>query len=146
MQHHPHSQGPTASQHHPQHSRPSIVHQQHHQAPSAQSQHPSAYSSHSIQPYQASSHSTNGQHTQDLPYYAQQSPYSTPGTTSGYTSAGESSTRRVLTRQHFFNSSGLHQYRYIRYDGCSPDSPTISTHLSYAAVKFSRLSRIILGP
>ncbi|KAJ8126192.1 hypothetical protein O1611_g7446 [Lasiodiplodia mahajangana] len=90
MQHHPHSQGPTAPQHLPQHSRPSIVHQQHHQAPSGQSQHASAYSSHSIQPYQASSHSTNAQHTQDLPYYAHQSPYSTPGTTSGYTSADTS--------------------------------------------------------
>ncbi|KAI1183522.1 hypothetical protein F5B17DRAFT_122123 [Nemania serpens] len=90
LQHHPHSQGPAAPQHHPQHSRPSIVHQQHHQAPSAQSQHPSTYSSHSIQPYQASSHSTNAQHTQDLPYYAHQSPYSTPGTTSGYTSADTS--------------------------------------------------------
>ncbi|KAI0097014.1 hypothetical protein GGR51DRAFT_553280 [Nemania sp. FL0031] len=89
MQHHPHSQGPTAPQHLPQHSRPSI-HQQHHQAPSGQSQHASAYSSHSIQPYQASSHSTNAQHTQDLPYYAHQSPYSTPGTTSGYTSADTS--------------------------------------------------------
>ncbi|KAI1172857.1 hypothetical protein F4777DRAFT_590265 [Nemania sp. FL0916] len=93
MQHHTHSQGPAASQHIPQHPRPSIVHQQHqqhHQAPSAQSQHPSAYSSHSIQPYQASSHSANTQHTQDLPYYTHQSPYSTAGTTSGYTSADTS--------------------------------------------------------
>ncbi|KAF2968520.1 hypothetical protein GQX73_g5018 [Xylaria multiplex] len=92
MQHHPHhSQGPAPPQHLQQHTRPSsIVHQQHHQAPSAQSQHPSAYSSHSIQPYQASSHSANAQHTQDIPYYAHQSPYSTPGTTSGYTSADTS--------------------------------------------------------
>ncbi|TGJ78928.1 hypothetical protein E0Z10_g9840 [Xylaria hypoxylon] len=92
MQHHPHhSQGPAPPQHLQQHSRPSsIVHQQHHQAPSAQAQHPSAYSSHSIQPYQASSHSGNAQHTQDIPYYAHQSPYSTPGTTSGYTSADTS--------------------------------------------------------
>lgn len=93
MQHHTHSQGPTAP-HLPQHSRPSI-HQQHHQAPSAQSQHASAYSSHSIQPYQASSHSANTQHNQEIPYYAHQSPYSTPGTTSGYTSAGKYSARRV---------------------------------------------------
>ncbi|KAI8632929.1 hypothetical protein F5Y19DRAFT_472110 [Xylariaceae sp. FL1651] len=92
MQHHPHhSQGPAPPQHLQQHPRPSsIVHQQHHQAPSAQPQHPSAYSSHSIQPYQASSHSASAQHTQDLPYYAHQSPYSTPGTTSGYTSADTS--------------------------------------------------------
>ncbi|RWA04080.1 hypothetical protein EKO27_g11028 [Xylaria grammica] len=92
MQHHPHhSQGPAPPQHLQQHTRPSsIVHQQHHQAPSAQSQHPSAYSSHSIQSYQAPSHSGNAQHTQDIPYYAHQSPYSTPGTTSGYTSADTS--------------------------------------------------------
>ncbi|KAI1261512.1 hypothetical protein F5Y18DRAFT_431096 [Xylariaceae sp. FL1019] len=92
MQHHPHhSQGPAPPQHLQQHQRPSsIVHQQHHQAPPAQSQHPSAYSSHSIQPYQTSGHSSSAQHNQDLPYYAHQSPYSTPGTTSGYTSADTS--------------------------------------------------------
>ncbi|KAI0803891.1 hypothetical protein GGR55DRAFT_691479 [Xylaria sp. FL0064] len=90
IQHHPHSQGPAPPQH-LQHTRPpSIVHQQHHQAPSAQSQHPSAYSSHSLQPYQGSSHSGSTQHNQDIPYYAHQSPYSTPGTTSGYTSADTS--------------------------------------------------------
>ncbi|KAI1080187.1 hypothetical protein F5B20DRAFT_580583 [Whalleya microplaca] len=93
MQHHPHhSQGPAPPQH-LQHPRPSsIVHQQHHQAPPQQSQHASAYSStHSIQPaYQATGHAPSAQHAQDLPYYAHQSPYSTPGTTSGYTSADTS--------------------------------------------------------
>ncbi|KAI2469745.1 hypothetical protein F4781DRAFT_208752 [Annulohypoxylon bovei var. microspora] len=93
MQHHPHhSQGPAPPQH-LQHPRPSsIVHQQHHQAPQQQSQHPSAYSStHSIQPaYQQAGHAPTAQHAQDLPYYAHQSPYSTPGTTSGYTSADTS--------------------------------------------------------
>ncbi|OTA54683.1 hypothetical protein K449DRAFT_400981 [Hypoxylon sp. EC38] len=91
MQHHPHhSQGPAPPQH-LQHPRPSsIVHPQH-QAPQPQSQHPSAYSStHSIQPaYQQTGHAPTGQHAQDLPYY-HQSPYSTPGTTSGYTSADTS--------------------------------------------------------
>ncbi|KAI0379106.1 hypothetical protein F5Y04DRAFT_272175 [Hypomontagnella monticulosa] len=93
MQHHPHhSQGPAPPQH-LQHPRPSsIVHQQHHQAPPQQSQHPSAYSSsHSIQPaYQQTGHGPGAQHAQELPYYAHQSPYSTPGTTSGYTSADTS--------------------------------------------------------
>ncbi|KAI0019712.1 hypothetical protein F4780DRAFT_771112 [Xylariomycetidae sp. FL0641] len=92
MQHHPHhSQGPAPPQH-LQHPRPSsIVHQQHHQPP-PQPQHPSAYSSaHSIQSaYQAPGHAPSAQHAQDLPYYAHQSPYSTPGTTSGYTSADTS--------------------------------------------------------
>jgi hypothetical protein len=91
MQHHPHhSQGPAPPQHLQQHPRPSSIVQHHHQAPSAQPQHPPAYSSHSIQPYQGSSHSASAQHSQDIPYYAHQSPYSTPGTTSGYTSAGKS--------------------------------------------------------
>ena len=88
MQHHPHHPQGQAHQHLP-HSRPSsIVHQQHH--PPSQSQHPSAYSSsHSIQQgYQATGHAPSAQQAQDLPYYAHQSPYSTPGTTSGYTSAG----------------------------------------------------------
>ncbi|KAI1431003.1 hypothetical protein GGR50DRAFT_690066 [Xylaria sp. CBS 124048] len=90
QQHHPHhSQGTATSQHLQQHNRPtSIV--QHHQSSAAQSQHPAAYSSHSIQPYQPPSHSGNAQHTQDLPYYAHQSPYSSAGTTSGYTSADTS--------------------------------------------------------
>ncbi|KAH9895435.1 hypothetical protein F4778DRAFT_783791 [Xylariomycetidae sp. FL2044] len=92
MQHHPHhSQGP-APPHHIQHPRPSSIVQQHHQAPPPQSQHPSAYSSsHPIQPaYQSGGHAQSAQHGQDLPYYAHQSPYSTPGTTSGYTSADTS--------------------------------------------------------
>ncbi|KAI1379698.1 hypothetical protein F4677DRAFT_291168 [Hypoxylon crocopeplum] len=83
MQHHSHhSQGPAPPQH-LQHPRPSsIVHQQHHQAPPQQSQHPSAYSStHSIQPaYQQAGHAPSAQHAQELPYYAHQSPYSTPDT------------------------------------------------------------------
>ncbi|KAI1631033.1 hypothetical protein F4809DRAFT_654340 [Biscogniauxia mediterranea] len=93
MQHHPHhSQGPAPPQH-LQHPRPSsIVHQQHHQAPPPPSQHPTAYSStHPIQPaYQPAGHAPSAQHAQDLPYYTHQSPYSTPGTTSGYTSADTS--------------------------------------------------------
>ncbi|KAI0476522.1 hypothetical protein GGR56DRAFT_674982 [Xylariaceae sp. FL0804] len=92
MQQHPHhSQGP-APPHHLQHPRPSSIvhHQQQHQPP-PQSQHHSAYSSaHSIAPYQQAGHAPSTQHAQDLPYYAHQSPYSTPGTTSGYTSADTS--------------------------------------------------------
>ncbi|KAK3954007.1 hypothetical protein QBC32DRAFT_208842 [Pseudoneurospora amorphoporcata] len=86
MQHHPHhqQQGPVPP--HLQHSRPSsIVHQQHHnQAPQQPPQHQSAYSSgHSV--YQQPPQANN---TQDhLPYYPHPSPYSTPGATSGYTSA-----------------------------------------------------------
>ncbi|KDN72336.1 hypothetical protein CSUB01_00019 [Colletotrichum sublineola] len=100
MQHHPHhqpqGQAPTQQQQHlqhQQHSRPSsIVHQQHH--PQAQSQqHPSyASAGHPIAPtYQQQSQPTSAQHSQDaLPYYAHPSPYSTPGATSGYTSADQS--------------------------------------------------------
>nr|XP_036588782.1 ribosomal protein l24e [Colletotrichum truncatum]KAF6800424.1 ribosomal protein l24e [Colletotrichum truncatum] len=96
MQHHPHHQpqGPAPTQHlqHQQHPRPSsIVHQQHH--PQAQSQqHPSYASGHPIAPaYQQTSQATNNQHSQEgLPYYAHPSPYSTPGATSGYTSADQS--------------------------------------------------------
>ncbi|KAI1843660.1 hypothetical protein JX266_010106 [Neoarthrinium moseri] len=87
MQHHPHhSQGPAAPQH-LQHPRPSsIVHQQHHQAPPPQSQHPSAYSS-----YQPAGQAQSAHSAQDgLPYYAHPSPYSTPGTTSGYPAADTS--------------------------------------------------------
>ena len=100
MQHHPHQhqqgQAPTHIQ--PHHPRPSsIAHQQHQpQAPSQQGQHSSAYpASHSIPPaYQQQSQTSSAQqqtqqHHQDLPYYAHPSPYSTPGATSGYTSAGE---------------------------------------------------------
>ncbi|KAK2007574.1 hypothetical protein LZ32DRAFT_46318 [Colletotrichum eremochloae] len=100
MQHHPHhqpqGQAPTQQQQHlqhQQHPRPSsIVHQQHH--PQAQSQqHPSyASAGHPIAPtYQQQSQPTSAQHSQDaLPYYAHPSPYSTPGATSGYTSADQS--------------------------------------------------------
>ncbi|KAK9414285.1 putative Ribosomal protein L24E [Seiridium unicorne] len=89
MQHHPHhSQGPAPPQH-LQHPRPSsIVHQQHHQAPPPQSQHPSAYSSYQPAGQTQGSHNA---HAQDgLPYYAHPSPYSTPGTTSGYPAADTS--------------------------------------------------------
>ncbi|KAK8073748.1 hypothetical protein PG994_004647 [Apiospora phragmitis] len=96
MQHHPHhSQGPAPPQH-LQHPRPSSIVHQHHQAPPPQSQqqHPSAYSStHSIQPaYQSTAQAPSAQqHAQDgLPYYHHPSPYSTPGATSGYTSADTS--------------------------------------------------------
>lgn len=74
---------PTAAQHYPR--PPSIVHQHHHaQAPPPQQQqHSSAYPpSHHVYQQQQQHH-----HHQE-PYYAQQSPYSTPGATSGYTSAG----------------------------------------------------------
>ncbi|KAK2075281.1 hypothetical protein P8C59_009420 [Phyllachora maydis] len=73
---------PTAAQHYPR--PPSIVHQHHHaQAPPPQQQqHSSAYPpSHHVYQQQQQHH-----HHQE-PYYAQQSPYSTPGATSGYTSA-----------------------------------------------------------
>ncbi|KAM7222843.1 hypothetical protein V8F06_001741 [Rhypophila decipiens] len=85
MQHHTHhqQQGPVPP--HLQHSRPSsIVHQQHHSQASAQHQPHTSYSSnHSV--YQQQSQANSG--PDGLPYYAQQSPYSTPGATSGYTSA-----------------------------------------------------------
>jgi len=99
MQHHTHhqQQGPVPP--HLQHSRPpSIVHQHHSQAPpqqhhqQQQQPHSSGYSSgHSVYPQQP-----QGTSAQDhsLPYYTQQthpSPYSTPGATSGYTSAGKQS-------------------------------------------------------
>jgi len=86
MQHHTHhqQQGPVPP--HLQHSRPSsVVHQQHHsQAPAQQQQqqqHSGAYS------YPQQNQASNSQE-HGLPYYAHPSPYSTPGATSGYTSAG----------------------------------------------------------
>ncbi|KAF5665637.1 hypothetical protein FHETE_6559 [Fusarium heterosporum] len=94
MQHHSQhqQQGHPPSQH-LQHSRPpSVVHQQHHaqahQPP--QQQHQSAYSStHSLpQGYQTSGQAPNSQ--DNLNYYNHPSPYSTPGATSGYTSADTS--------------------------------------------------------
>ncbi|KAL2142519.1 hypothetical protein VTI28DRAFT_1076 [Corynascus sepedonium] len=90
MQHHTHhqQQGPVAP--HLQHSRPSsVVHQQHHtQTPAQQQQQQQPQPQHSgayAYPQQ-----NQGSNTQDhgLPsYYAHPSPYSTPGGTSGYTSA-----------------------------------------------------------
>ncbi|KAL2149797.1 hypothetical protein VTH82DRAFT_7473 [Thermothelomyces myriococcoides] len=88
MQHHTHQQqGPVAP--HLQHSRPSsVVHQQHHTQPTAQQQQQQQQPQHSgayAYPQQS-----QGSNTQDhgLPsYYAHPSPYSTPGGTSGYTSA-----------------------------------------------------------
>ncbi|KXX72814.1 hypothetical protein MMYC01_210665 [Madurella mycetomatis] len=96
MQHHTHhqQQGPVPP--HLQHSRPSsIVHQQHHsqtpaqqqqqQQQSQQPQHSGAYPpGHSV--YQQQSQASNSQ-DHGLPYYTHPSPYSTPGATSGYTSA-----------------------------------------------------------
>ncbi|KAH8729635.1 hypothetical protein BGZ61DRAFT_475220 [Ilyonectria robusta] len=93
MQHHPQhqQQGPPPSQH-LQHSRPpSIVHQQHQaQAHPPPQQHQSAYSSqHSLpQAYQTGGQATSNQDS--LNYYNHPSPYSTPGATSGYTSADTS--------------------------------------------------------
>ncbi|KAK2930039.1 hypothetical protein FoTM2_010379 [Fusarium oxysporum f. sp. vasinfectum] len=94
MQHHPQhqQQGHPPSQH-LQHSRPpSVVHQQHHTQPHQppQQQHPSAYSStHSLpQGYQTSAQAPSNQ--DNLNYYNHPSPYSTPGATSGYTSADTS--------------------------------------------------------
>ncbi|PCD32871.1 hypothetical protein AU210_009107 [Fusarium oxysporum f. sp. radicis-cucumerinum] len=95
MQHHPQhqQQGHPPSQH-LQHSRPpSVVHQQHHtqpHQPPQQQQHPSAYSStHSLpQGYQTSAQPSSNQ--DNLNYYNHPSPYSTPGATSGYTSADTS--------------------------------------------------------
>ncbi|KAF5611257.1 uncharacterized protein FSUBG_2362 [Fusarium subglutinans] len=101
MQHHPQhqQQGHPPSQH-LQHSRPpSVVHQQHHTQPHQppQQQHPSAYSStHSLPPgYQTSAQAPSNQ--DNLNYYNHPSPYSTPGATSGYTSAG----KFLLPRKHF---------------------------------------------
>lgn len=95
QQHHPHHQQQgSVPPHLQQHSRPSsVVHQQHHSQASAQQsqqqqqqQHSSAYSSgHSV--YQQPSQAASAQ--DHLPYYAHPSPYSTPGATSGYTSAGK---------------------------------------------------------
>lgn len=155
MQHHPHhSQGPAPPQHHPRPS--SIVHQQHHQAPPPQSQHPSAYSStHSIQPsYQSAGQPPSSQHAQDLPYYAHQSPYSTPGTTSGYASAGKSfmlislgtrcnnaPRRRVGPRNTHANTS----HRSLRHDGRSTDASTIPADVvPHAAVQLASLGRIAI--
>ncbi|KAK4145753.1 uncharacterized protein C8A04DRAFT_26500 [Dichotomopilus funicola] len=88
MQHHTHHQQQgSVPPHLQQHSRPSsVVHQQHHsqasaqQPPPQQTQHSSAYA------YPQQNQSSNSQE-HGLPYYAQASPYSTPGATSGYTSA-----------------------------------------------------------
>ncbi|KAK3392949.1 hypothetical protein B0H63DRAFT_443234 [Podospora didyma] len=81
-----HQQGPVPP--HLQHSRPSsIVHQQHHSQAPPQQQHSSAYSSgHSVYQQQQQSQAASAQ-DHNLPYYAHPSPYSTPGATSGYTSA-----------------------------------------------------------
>ncbi|TLD06927.1 hypothetical protein PgNI_10703 [Pyricularia grisea] len=86
--HHPQQQGQAPSHIQP-HPRPSSIVQQHHpHAPPQQPQHSSAYSSY--QHNQQQNQTSGGQHTQDLGYYAHQSPYSTPGATSGYTSADTS--------------------------------------------------------
>ncbi|KAK4074216.1 hypothetical protein Trihar35433_3690 [Trichoderma harzianum] len=94
MQHQAHHQ----QQGHPpsqqlQHSRPpSIVHQHHQQHPQHQppQHHQGAYSSqHTLpQAYQASNQATST--PEALNYYNHPSPYSTPGATSGYTSADTS--------------------------------------------------------
>jgi len=95
MQHHPHhhqQQGQAPSHIQQQHPRSSsIVHQHHPQGPAQQTQHSTAYpSSHSIPPvYPQQAQGSNAQHAQELPYYTHPSPYSTPGATGGYTSAGE---------------------------------------------------------
>ncbi|KAK4157004.1 hypothetical protein C8A00DRAFT_12113 [Chaetomidium leptoderma] len=91
MQHHTHHQQQGPAPPHLQHSRPSsVVHQQHHsQTPAQQhpqhqqppqSQHSGAYT------YPQQNQASNSQ-DHGLPYYAHPSPYSTPGATSGYTSA-----------------------------------------------------------
>ncbi|KAK3310851.1 uncharacterized protein B0T15DRAFT_52191 [Chaetomium strumarium] len=84
MQHHHQQQGPVPP--HLQHSRPSsIVQQQHHGQNPAQPQQPQPQHSGGYsypQQGQANSSQDHG-----LPYYAHPSPYSTPGATSGYTSA-----------------------------------------------------------
>ncbi|ROT35360.1 hypothetical protein SODALDRAFT_63409 [Sodiomyces alkalinus F11] len=103
LQHPPHhQQGPAPHQHlqrqsHPQHQHPrssSIGHPQHHSQQPSQSQNPPAYTQgHSItSPYsQPAAQANAAQSAQDgLPYYTHPSPYSTPGATSGYTSADTS--------------------------------------------------------
>jgi hypothetical protein len=71
-----------------QHSRPSsVVHQQHHSQTPAQQQPPAQQHS-GAYTYPQQNQASNSQ-DHGLPYYAHPSPYSTPGATSGYTSAGE---------------------------------------------------------
>ncbi|KAK1758605.1 hypothetical protein QBC47DRAFT_358440 [Echria macrotheca] len=91
QQHHPQHTQQGSVPPHLQHSRPSsIVHQQHHhsQAPTSQQTHSSAYQLPAHASHSVYSHPSNPQ-DHGLPYYAhaQPSPYSTPGATSGYTSA-----------------------------------------------------------
>lgn len=149
MQHHPHhSQGPAPPQH-LQHTRPSsIVHPPHHQAPPQQSQHPSAYSStHSIQPaYQQTGHVPAAQQAQELPYYAHQSAYSTPGTTSGYTSAGKFPQSRRARLVFGGQCVSLYAARHLRHDGRSPDKPKPlpSDAALYASIQLSSFYRVAI--
>lgn len=119
MQHHPHQQqGPAPSQH-LQHSRPSSIVQQHAQATHPQQHAAAAYNSpHTISPvYQAS-----GAHNQsEVPYYGQPSPYSTPGATSGYPSAGKSHSR-VEAHPRCFSVMLMEMPRHLRDDGRSANA------------------------
>ena len=88
MQHHTQQQqGPVPP--HLQHSRPSsIVQQQHHSQTPAQQQQQPQQSPHSGTYTYPQQNQPNNSQDHALPYYAHPSPYSTPGATSGYTSAG----------------------------------------------------------
>lgn len=98
MQHQPQhqQQGHTPSQQHLHNSRPSSVVQQH-QAHAQPQQPPSAYSatSHGLAPSYQHGSQTSSSNQENIPYYNHQSPYSTPGAASGYTSAGMTAPFRV---------------------------------------------------
>jgi len=150
MQHHTHhqQQGPVPP--HLQHSRPSsVVHQHHSQAPAQQQQqqpqHSSAYS------YPQQNQASNSQ-DHGLPYYAHPSPYSTPGATSGYTSAGEfffSLDLWDLALLEFAipNQPKLTRVRrHRRHDGCH-HAETLSTNLvSHPAVELAGFGCVPVGP
>lgn len=149
MQHHTHQQqGPVPP--HLQHSRPpSIVHQPHHSQSQAQQQpqqqpqqpqHSGAYpSGHSV--YQQQSQASNSQE-HGLSYYAHPSPYSTPGATSGYTSAGMFSVPLRVPRR----MDELTRYRRDRrHDGCHNAEALPPNVLSYPPVELARISGVAVG-
>ncbi len=148
IQHHPHHHQQGQPPHHiQQHSRPpSIVHQQQHHppGPQQQAQHPTAYpSSHNIAPvYQQQTQQNSGQHTQEIPYYPHPSPYSTPGATGGYTSAGESFPVPAGGESRQADRSS----RHFRDDDRNDAETTIPANVvPYAAVKFASLGGFSVG-
>lgn len=149
MQHHTHhqQQGPVPP--HLQHSRPSsIVHQQHHsQTPAQQQQQPPPQSQHQGGYAYQGQNQTGSSQDHSLPYYAHPSPYSTPGATSGYTSAGKffffcpswpsakSSGSVLLTRRA----------RYWRHDGCHNAETLPAHHLPHPPVELAGFGSVALG-